>query len=480
MIPTPRRAAALREVDIKALEPLRLASVIGEARMAAFDAAAATARSLLGGRAVVNVNSTAEGGGVAEMLQTLLAYARAVGIDARWFVIQGDASFFEITKRLHNHLYGGPGDGGPLGGDEHAHYESTLQGNAEGMRANVRPGDVVLLHDPQTAGLVPAMQAAGAKVVWRCHIGSDAPNDHTQLAWEFLRPYLEHADGYVFTRRVYAPPWADPARVHIIPPSIDPFSTKNMSLSDDEVDCILRYVGLDGGAAGIPPVRFSRRDGSPGHIDHPVEIFQTGPAPPLDVPLVVQVSRWDRMKDMRGVMLAFAEHVDGAGDAHLALVGPEVRGVADDPEGALIFDECMATWRMLPLALRTRIHLACQPMDDPDRVSVITNAIQRHATVITQKSIAEGFGLTVAEAMWKSRPIVASRVGGIPDQIVHGESGLLIDDPCDLAAFGAAVGRLLHDPPYAQRLGEQAHRRANDELLADRHLERWGQVFASL
>jgi len=470
----------MREVDIRALEPLRLASVIGEARMAAFEAAAATARGLLDGRAVVNVNSTAEGGGVAEMLQALLAYARAVGIDARWLVIQGDASFFEITKRLHNHLYGEPGDGGPLGGAEHARYESTLHRSAEALRTTVQPGDVVLLHDPQTAGLVPAMQEAGAKVVWRCHIGIDVPNDHTQLAWEFLRPYLELADACVFTRREFAPPWAEPARVHIIPPSIDPFSTKNMTLSEDEVRSILRFVGLDGGATAIRPVRFSRRDGSPGLIDRPVDIFRTGPPPPLDAPLVVQISRWDRMKDMRGVMLAFAEHVDGAGDAHLALVGPEVRGVADDPEGALIFDECMATWRMLPLAQRTRMHLACQPMDDPDRVSVITNAIQRHATVVTQKSIAEGFGLTVAEAMWKSRPVVASRVGGIPDQIVHGESGLLVDDPYDLAAFGAAVGRLLHDRPYAERLGEQAHRRANDELLADRHLERWGQVFASL
>ncbi len=119
-------------------------------------------------------------------------------------------------------------------------------------------------------------------------------------------------------------------------------------------------------------------------------------------------------------------------------------------------------------------------MHDPDEAAVIVNAIQRHATVVTQKSIAEGFGLTVAEAMWKNRPIVASRVGGIPDQIVHGEHGLLVDDPHDLVAFGAAVTRFLHEPPYGERLGAQAHRRANEELLGDRHLEQWGELFASL
>ncbi len=473
-------SVVLREVDVGALDPARLEPVIGAQRMAAFDEAATVARELLDGRAVINVNSTAAGGGVAEMLQTLLAYTRGIGIDTRWMVIEGDPRFFEITKRIHNHLYGAPGDGGPLGAAERAHYESILRANGEELRSLVKPGDVLLLHDPQTAALASLRRELGAKVVWRCHVGRDTPNEHTQEGWEFLRPYLEDVDAYVFSRRAFAPVWADPARLHVIPPSIDPFSAKNQALPDEAARAILQFIGLAGGTSDPEPVHFRRRDGSPGRIDRRVDILQTGPPPPPEAPLVVQLSRWDRMKDMQGVMLAFAEHVDRSQDAHLALVGPAVHGVADDSEAAQILQECIATWRALPHAARTRVHLACVPMHDPDEAALIVNAIQRHATVVTQKSIAEGFGLTVAEAMWKNRPIVASRVGGIPDQIVHGEHGLLVDDPHDLAAFGAAVTSLLHEPRYAERLGGQAHRRANEQLLGDRHLERWGEVFASL
>jgi trehalose synthase len=184
------------------------------------------------------------------------------------------------------------------------------------------------------------------------------------------------------------------------------------------------------------------------------------------------------MKDMRGVMLAFAGHMEK--DSHLLLVGPDVGGVADDPEAAAILDECLATWKMLAPGTRARVHLACLPMHDTDANSLMTNAIQRGATVVTQKSLAEGFGLTVAESMWKQRPLVASRVGGIPDQIVHGVHGLLLDDPRDLATFAAEVTRLLEDRRLSERLGTQAHRRASEELLGDRHLERWGALFAAI
>ena len=476
----PRPTAELREVEVRAFDPSRLEPVIGAGRMAAFDAAAAAARELLHGRAVINVNSTAAGGGVAEMLQTLLAYGRGIGVDTRWFVIEGDPVFFEITKRLHNHLYGAPGDGGPLGSAERAHFESTLRGNGDELRSLVKPGDVVLLHDPQTAALVSMAHGSGAKVVWRCHVGCDVPNEYTEQGWEFLRPDLQDVDGCVFSRREFAPAWLEAPRVHVIPPSIDPFSTKNQALNDEAVRAILRFVGLVGGGSEPMPVEFRRRDGSPGRIDRRVDILQTGPPPPPDVPLVAQLSRWDRMKDMRGVMFAFADQIDRAEGAHLALVGPAVHGVADDPEAAHVLDECITAWRELPHATRTRVHLACVPMHDCDEAAVIVNAIQRRAAVVTQKSIAEGFGLTVAEAMWKRRPIVASRVGGIPDQIVHGEHGLLVDDPHDLAAFGDAVVRLLQDRPYAERLGTNALRRATEELLGDRHLERWGELFASL
>jgi trehalose synthase len=470
----------LQEVPVQAVKPERLKSLIGPERRERFDNAAHAAHKALAGRAVVNVNSTRTGGGVAEMLRVLLAYARGVGIDTRWFVIDTDPGFLLITKRIHNCLSGAPGDGGRLGVDERTYYESVLGPNVEELLTLVRPRDIVLLHDPQVAGLASPLARSGATVVWRCHIGSDTVNEHVERAWEFLYPYLTDVDAYVFTRRIFAPPWADAQQVFVIPPSIDPFAPKNQAMEPGEPEAVLRQVGLLGGEGPPPGSEFIRADGSRGGVNPHAHVLETGPPPPPDVPLVVQVSRWDRMKDMAGVMTAFAEFVAGGTAAHLVLAGPEVAGVTDDPEGASVLSECLAAWHRLPDTERARVHLACVPMRDPDENFLIINALQRHAAVVTQKSIAEGFGLTVAEAMWKSKPIVASAVGGIIDQIVSGEHGLLIDDPHDLDSFGRAVRRLLDDPPYAASLAANARTRAQTEFLGDRHLEQYAQLFAQL
>jgi trehalose synthase len=470
----------LEEVNVAALTPDRLLPLIGPARAEQFELMALSARELLAGRSIINVNSTAAGGGVAEMLRTLVAYARGAGINVQWVVINGDPAFFEMTKRIHNKLHGAPGDGGPLGSNERRHYEKISRSNVDELLALVRPRDIVLLHDPQTAGLAHALVRAGAFVVWRCHIGADIKNVHVEQAWEFLSPYLDDAHAYVFTRPAFVPDWADPARVFVIPPSIDPFSPKNQQMKAADVEAVLHYVGLLEGDGPAPVAAFTLEDGSPGRIDRHVDVLQTGPPPPPDAPLVVQVSRWDPLKDMAGVMTGFAEHVDGTGSAHLLLAGPSVSGVADDPEGAVTLEKCIEVWRQLPHAERTRVHLACLPMRDTDENAAIVNAIQRHAAIVTQKSTAEGFGLTVAEAMWKEKPIVASAVGGIVDQIVSGEHGLLVDDPHDLAAFGQAVRHLLDERPYAAELGANARQRAVAEFLGDRHLGQYAQLFAQL
>jgi trehalose synthase len=473
-------ARGLQEVEVQALEPARLEPLVGPERIARFEAAAEVVRTALRGRPVYNVNSTAVGGGVAEMLQTLLAYARGAGVDARWLVIRGNPEFFAITKRIHNGLYGSAGDGDTLGAAERREYERVARENGESLLARVGTDAIVVLHDPQTAGIAPALRAAGAFVVWRCHVGRDEPNEWTERSWEFLRPYLEDIDAFVFSRAAFAPVWADTARTHVIPPSIDPFSSKNEPMSPRNVRLALGYVGLLAGSGEPPIVPFSRRDGSPGSITHQVDVIQLGPAPPSEAPLVLQASRWDSMKDMSGVMEGFAEHVDPSLGAHLILAGPAVKGVADDPEAAEILDECVARWRALPHAVRSRVHLACVPMHDPDEAAAIVNALQRQASVVVQKSLAEGFGLTVAEAMWKSRPVVGSAVGGIVDQIVDGEHGFLIDDPRDLVAFGAAVDRLLRDPGEAERLGRNGRVRATTEFLGDRHLTQYARVFDHL
>jgi len=470
----------IHEVDVQASSAEALAPLIGDERMARYEATAQAARDVLAGRTVLNVNSTATGGGVAEMLQTLLAHARGAGIDARWVVIEGNPAFFEVTKRLHNHLYGTPGDGGALDAAARSVYEETLRDNADDLVTLVRPGDLVLIHDPQPAGLVAAVRQAGASVVWRCHVGIDTPNEYSERGWAFLRPYLEEADAFVCTRRAFAPEWIPPERLHVIPPSIDPFSAKNQDIEPDEALRILRHVGLAAGADHPPTVPFQRRDGSPGRVTRHADILQTGPPPPSDVPLVVQVSRWDRMKDMPGVMAGFADHVDGAADAHLVLAGPAVTGVTDDPEGGDVLDECERAWRELPHAARTRVHLACLPMRDPDENAAIVNALQRHAAVVVQKSVAEGFGLTVTEAMWKGRPIVASAVGGIAEQITDGVDGLLLEDPTDLRAFGAATLRLLEDDALAARVAAGARRTANEQFLPDRHLQQWAALLTAL
>ncbi|MGH2878817.1 MAG: glycosyltransferase [Solirubrobacteraceae bacterium] len=478
-MPDPTMTDSLTEVEIQALDAARLESLIGSRRMEHYERVADAAQAALAGHSVLNVNSTASGGGVAELLQTLLAYVRGAGVDARWLVIHGDPEFFAITKRIHNGLYGTPGDGGPLGDAEREHYEQVLHKNAEDLLTLLRPGDVVLIHDPQPAGLLRAVSSAGARAVWRCHVGCDQTNQWTERAWRFLDPYLAHADDFVFSRAAFAPPGVDRDRVHVIPPSIDPFSAKNEAMSHRNVQITLGYVGLLDRDDGPPAVPFTRRDGSPGRINRHVDVLQSGPAPPIDAPLVVQVSRWDKLKDMAGVMEGFAHHVDPSLGAHLILMGPAVRGVADDPEAAETYDDCVERWRALPHAARGRVHLACAPIADPDELASITNALQRHASVVTQKSLAEGFGLTVTEAMWKSRPIVASAVGGIVDQITHEQEGLLIEDPRDLAAFGAAVERLLRDRELAARLGANARKRAASEFLGDRHLDQYAELFVS-
>jgi trehalose synthase len=208
-------------------------------------------------------------------------------------------------------------------------------------------------------------------------------------------------------------------------------------------------------------------------------VIHEGPAANPKTPLVVQVSRWDRIKDMGGVLEGFARYV-GVTDVRLALVGPAVRGVSDDPEGEQLWDETVDAWRALPRDVRERVDLATIPMDDPVENALVVNALQRHASIVAQKSLAEGFGLTVAEAMWKGRPVVASAVGGIVDQVIDGETGLLVQDPNDLESFGVAIERLLRDPLEAERLGRNARSHVERHFLGDRHLLEYGALMAEL
>jgi len=469
----------VEEVAVPTLAPGRFDPVIGSSRARVFAGALASARKELDGRTFWHVNSTATGGGVAEILQSVLGYLRGAEISTRWLTIGGDDVFFTVTKRLHHMMHGKPGDGGELGAEERAVYEKVLDPEAESLRRLIGPGDVVVLHDPQTLGLAKAVKEAGAGVIWTCHVGTDAPNERSRQAWAFLRPYLHGTDRQVFSRAAY--PWEglDDAEVAVIPPCIDAFSPKNQDLSEEEVSAILDISAVIPGAGATgAAASFVREDGRMARVRSRAIMYELGPVP-VDAPVVTEVSRWDRLKDHRGVMDGFVEYVRHT-ESHLILAGPAPAGVSDDPESADVLEELVGSWRSLPDGAKRRVHIACLPMDDVEQNAAMVNALQRRADVVIQKSLAEGFGLTVAEAMWKRRAVVGSRVGGIQDQIDDGVSGRLLDDPADLSSMGVIVGQLLDDPESRRRMGDAARQRVVDEYLAPRFLTRYLELASSL
>lgn len=463
-------------VPISAHEIERFKPLLGE-RFNEIEEVAAWAREGFAGRAIWHVSSTARGGGVAELLSTLLPYARDAGVDVRWVVLREGADFFRLTKRIHNHLHGEPGDGGALDEEARRVYESALAANVEALGPMMDEGDIVYLHDPQPAGMVRPLCERGLRVVWRCHVGVDHPNELARGAWDFLRPFVEPAEAYVFSRREYVWDGLDREKVWLMPPVIDPFSSKNQELEPKVVTAILKEIGLcHDGLRGSPV--FERSDGTPGRVDRQATILQDEELPD-DAKAAIQVSRWDRLKDPLGLLRMLERHLADS-DAHLVLAGPDTGGVSDDPEGAAVYEEVAEAWRRLPAEVRRRAHLVSLPMHDVEENGAMVNAIQRRADVVLQKSIAEGFGLTVAEAMWKRRPVVGSCVGGIQDQIVDGETGCLVADPHDLAGFASAIEQILADPERARAMGEAGRQRVIDNYLAIHRLREYVDQLGAL
>src|SRR5215467_10022925 len=458
----------LLEVDTAALSLSRFQNIVTPDQYRRLMAVVSEAERVFAGRTIWNVNSTATGGGVAEMLRSLIGYIKGINLAARWLVIPGNAEFFRVTKRIHNQLHGAAGDGGRLDDAARETYEGTLKPSAQALAARVRPGDVVVLHDPQTAGLIPAIHKIMPFVVWRCHVGLDLPNDLAREAWRFLLPYVTEAQVYVFSRADFAWEGLDRSKIWVIPPSIDAFSPKNQDLSAARVESILTVAGVVTG--GPSDAQFERVDGTRAQVLHQAEMIEDSRVTVGDR-VVVQVSRWDRLKDPVGVIRGFADHVAPFVNAHLIVAGPAVEAVADDPEGRQVLEDSVRAREALPPWVRSSIHLAVLPMADSEENAVLVNALQRRAAVVVQKSLAEGFGLTVAEAMWKGRPVVASRVGGIADQVTDG-CGFLVD-PTDLAGFGAAVRELIGDPARAAAMGKAGRTRVRRRYLADTQLLRW-------
>lgn len=351
-------------------------------------------------------------------------------------------------------------------------YEAVLSRELAPLADQISPGDVVVLHDPQVVGLTSQLQRLGASVLWNCHVGADAPNEHTRRAWKFLLPAASAADAQIFSRTQYVWDGLDPSRVAVIPPCIDAFSAKNQAMAPNQVQGVLAAAGVLRACWSEDDAVFTRIDGSVGRVTQAARMIEESPLPP-GAPLVTQVSRWDPLKDHSGVAQSFARAVPLDLEAHLVLAGPSPDSVADDPEGLATFEELQECVSSLPEQTRSRVHLACLPMDDIEENAAMVNALQRHSDVVVQKSLAEGFGLTVAEAMWKSRPTVASAVGGIQDQISDWTNGVLVEDPRDLDACGKAVSGLLRDRRASHALGHAAHASVRDNFLAPRYLGRY-------
>jgi trehalose synthase len=373
------------------------------------DALEATARPLRGLR-VLHVNATPYGGGVSELLRSVVPVLRGLGIAADWRIISGDAEFFAATKRIHNALQGSP-EGVPA---EHwRHYEATARQNAAQLRDDY---DVVFVHDPQPAAL-PAIGGRGsARWIWRCHIDTSAPDPD---AWRRLRGFLAPYDAAVFTMPEFVPADIQVPRIEIIPPAIDPLSPKNIPLPGFIARDVLNWIGID-----------------------------------VDDPLMTQVSRFDPWKDPLGVIETYRIVRESVPGLQLAMVGSMA---LDDPQGWQVYQD-----------------IARHAVDDP-AIHLFTNltgvgnievnAFQAHSDVIVQKSIREGFGLVVSEAMWKGTPVVAGRAGGIPLQTADGAGALLVDTVEECAS---AVTDLLADPHRGAGIGRAGRDRVRAHFLLPR------------
>lgn len=450
----------------------------------------------LEGRTVWMVNSTEKGGGVAEMLPALVALLRDLGIATEWLVLDSDEPrFFEITKRIHNLIHG---VGDPrLGPADREVYEAVNRTNAEVLRALIRPGDILVIHDPQPLPLACYLGGRDVTAIWRCHIGLDDENDATRAAWEFLRPYLSAYRHAVFSAPEYIPSHFS-AHATVIYPAIDPLAPKNVDMHLHRLVEVLANSSLAviPGPVVTPPYEHQAQRLQPnGEWAAAIRPEDMGL---LNRPLFVQISRWDRLKGFLPLMRSFAVLKERcrSGErgqdrdalqrrrlelARLVLAGPDAESVQDDPEAVEMLDEMRAEYLDLPVSVQNDIALVSLPMRSAEENAWMVNALQRCATVIAQNSLREGFGLTVTEAMWKHVPVLSNtRACGPRNQVRDGLDGLLVTDPEDTDELAHAMATMLEDPARLHAWGRSAQRRAHDQFMIYAQLTAWGRLVEKL
>ena len=380
------------------------------------------------------------------MLTGLVPAQAASGLSVGWAVIDGDSTFFAFTRFL-NRLLHGRADAQTSVRLEAAvpRYRAALEPQAEWLAGQLERGDIVVLHDPPTLGLAPALAAAGLKVVWHCHVGTTEDQASGPPAvWHALGTELSNVDLAVTALPEYAPQVVPPARRRVIAPALDPDSPKNRALSKSEVAELLSDAG---------------------HVEEDRTL-------PEDAPVVLQVSRWDPLKDMPGVLRCVSQLPP---ETHLVLAGNDPD--EHDVEGWAVLDEVRALRADLPPADRARVHIVRPDGSDHERTALIVNALQRRADVVLQKSLAEGFGLTVTEAMAKGRAVVASDVGGLRQQVSPGHNGLLVN-PRNQDAVVDALRTLLDDPLLRRRLGKRAAESVSRRYLMPRLVSDYARFVA--
>jgi len=376
----------------------------------------------LRGRRVVHVNSTREGGGVAEILNKMVPLMEALGIETHWEIITGEEEFYQCTKSFHNALQGNPID---IPRHLLEKFEETNRARAEELRPLLEDADIVLIHDPQPAPLLRYMPNRKGKWIWRCHIDLSHPY---RPVWKYLREFVEGYDASIFSLSDFAQTLHHP--LYLIPPSIDPLSEKNVDLSVDEVQRVCQEFGLDTAR-----------------------------------PLVTQISRFDRFKDPIGVITAFRLARRFKPDLQLVLAGG---GASDDPEGAMVLEEVKTAAENDP-----NIHILMLPAD----AHRIINALQRASDVVIQKSVKEGFGLTVTEGLWKGKPVIGGNTGGIRLQVVNHHTGFLVNSP-----EGAALRLryLLENPDKMTDMGRKAREFVRENFLLTRQLRGYMTAMVAL
>ena len=372
----------------------------------------------IGGRRVKMVNSTAVGGGVAELLYRIVPLMEELGVPTCWEVLKGGDDFFVITKAFHNALHGAPFEGRP------EWYDLFLQVIEENKKNIALDDDFIVIHDPQPAALVQARDGLNNKWIWRCHIDLSRPNSDV---WNFLRPFIEKYDASLFSSPSFTQGLSIPQ--YLFFPTIDPLADKNRELEPEFIQSVADRFGID-----------TKR------------------------PILTQISRFDRLKDPVGVLAAY-RRVKKYFDCQLVLAGG---GATDDPEGAAVLQEVQEAAGMDP-----DIHILILP---PWSYLEI-NALQRVSTIIIQKSLREGFGLTVTEALWKKKPVVASAVGGIPSQVIHKVTGMLTHS---VEGTAYQIRFLLSNPDFAARLGENGHEHIKENFLVTHNLKRYLLLFLVL